>query len=121
MSSLFTPNSIACLTLLSVIFLVFIDIKSVPKEDLLTSLSLSSFKSPLTSVEDISYADVYKRQAYIIEKNPSILQSSKELQNIKNLLSVDELHVINKDGILEYSTIVSYLSLIHIFCSFHRF
>ena len=56
MSSLFTPNSIACLTLLSVIFLVFIDIKSVPKEDLLTSLSLSSFKSPLTSVEDISYA-----------------------------------------------------------------
>lgn len=78
------------------------------------ALTIENNKKSLTELNEMldnNYITKAKTFAYIIEKNPSILQSSKELQNIKNLLSVDELHVINKDGILEYSTIVSYVGM----------
>ena len=74
------------------------------------SLTIENNKRSLIELNEMldnDYITKAKTFAYIIEKNPNILQSSEELQNIKNLLSVDELHVINKDGILEYSTIIS--------------
>lgn len=78
------------------------------------SLTIENNKRSLIELNEMldnDYITKAKTFAYIIEKNPNILQSSEELQNIKNLLSVDELHVINKDGILEYSTIIPYVGM----------
>lgn len=49
--------------------------------------------------------------AYIIQTNPSVLDSLSELEKIKNLLRVDELHVINEKGILYAGTIPKYYGM----------
>lgn len=49
--------------------------------------------------------------AYIIEQNPSVLESQTELQKIKTLLNVDELHVIDEKGILIRGTIPKYFGM----------
>ena len=38
--------------------------------------------------------------AYIIQQNPSVLESQQEMERIAELLNVDELHVIDENGIL---------------------
>lgn len=47
--------------------------------------------------------------AYIIEQNPAVLDKTVELERIKLFLSVDELHVIDGDGVLRYGTVPQYL------------
>lgn len=49
--------------------------------------------------------------AYIIQKNPDVLSSQEELERIKELLNVDELHVINSEGILFAGTIPKYFGM----------
>lgn len=49
--------------------------------------------------------------AYIIAHNPSILDSLDELNYVKTLLNVDELHVINEDGILFSGTVPKYYDM----------
>lgn len=78
------------------------------------ALTIENNKKALVELNEIldrNYISKAKTFAYMIQKNPDILKSFKELQHIKNLLSVDELYVVNKDGILEYSTIKSYIGL----------
>ena len=65
----------------------------------------------LNEILDKAYISKAKTLAYIIQTNPDVLKSKKELERIKMLLSVDELHITNKYGILEYSTIDEYVGL----------
>lgn len=41
-----------------------------------------------------------KAAAYIIQKDPSVLDSQEELDKIKAFLQVDEIHIFNEDGLL---------------------
>lgn len=45
-----------------------------------------------------------KAFAYIIEQNPNVLESQEELDKIRKLLNVDELHVVDENGFLRYGT-----------------
>lgn len=47
--------------------------------------------------------------AYMISLKPSIIGDARELEHIRKLLDVDELHIADKDGILVGSTISSYI------------
>lgn len=49
--------------------------------------------------------------AFIIEQNPSVLDSPSELQKVKTLLNVDELHVIDENGVLIRGTIPKYFGM----------
>lgn len=49
--------------------------------------------------------------AYIIEQNPSVLDSQQELERIAELLNVDELHVIDENGILFAGSIPKYFGM----------
>jgi len=52
-----------------------------------------------------------KAFAYMINKNPEILEDIQELELIKDTLNVDELHVIDSDGILKWGTVPEYYNL----------
>lgn len=45
-----------------------------------------------------------KAFAYIVNKNPEVIEDTKELEKIKEVLGVDQLHVIDSDGILKWGT-----------------
>lgn len=47
--------------------------------------------------------------AYMIEQDPKLIEDQSELIKLCNLLSVDELHVIDKTGVIVYSTVDAYL------------
>lgn len=49
--------------------------------------------------------------AYIIQQNPDVLNSQEELQRITELLNVDELHVIDDNGILFAGNIPKYFGM----------
>lgn len=49
--------------------------------------------------------------AYIISMNPDVLKSQEELVKIKGFLKVDELHVIDENGILTAGTIPKYFGM----------
>lgn len=49
--------------------------------------------------------------AYIIEKNPSVLQSQAELTRISENLDVDELHVFDSEGVIRYSSVPQYVGM----------
>lgn len=49
--------------------------------------------------------------AYIIKQNPEVLNSQEELDHISELLSVDELHVIDENGILYAGNMPMYLGM----------
>lgn len=49
--------------------------------------------------------------AYIIQQNPEVLNSQEELQRITELLNVDELHVIDENGILFAGNIPRYFGM----------
>ena len=49
--------------------------------------------------------------AYIVQKNPEVINSLSELEKIKDLLQVDELHVIDKNGILIAGSIPKYIGM----------
>lgn len=46
---------------------------------------------------------------YIAEKNPEVLTDTEELKNITDLLNVDELHVISRDGLIVNSSVDGYI------------
>lgn len=49
--------------------------------------------------------------AYIIEQNPEVLGSQSELERIAQLLNVDELHVIDENGILFAGSVPLYFGM----------
>ena len=49
--------------------------------------------------------------AYIIQQNPSVLESQQEMERIAELLNVDELHVIDENGILFAGSISKYFGM----------
>lgn len=49
--------------------------------------------------------------AYIIKQNPDVLNSQEELTRIAQLLNVDELHVIDENGILYAGSIPRYFGM----------
>ena len=46
--------------------------------------------------------------AYMIQEDPTILESEQELNRIMTLLDVDELHVIDENGIIRWGTVSDY-------------
>ncbi len=70
------------------------------KENINTDRSLS-----------IEYLNRAKTAAYAIEKDPSLVEQADELQRLADLLNVDELHIIDADGILTYSSVPEYVGL----------
>lgn len=50
-----------------------------------------------------------KAFAYIIKQNPDIIEDKGGLNSVCELLKVDELHVINEDGIITHSTVDAYV------------
>lgn len=52
-----------------------------------------------------------KTVAYVIEKNPAILEDTKELQQLADFLNIDELHIVNNKGILTHSSIPEYIGI----------
>ena len=47
--------------------------------------------------------------AYMIHLNPTIIHSANDLNRIKELLDVDELHVIDENGIIQQGTVAEYI------------
>lgn len=60
---------------------------------------------------DEDYLTRAKAAAYVIEKNPEVLDSVEELRNLAALLDVDELHVTESDAIIRYSSVPEYIGL----------
>lgn len=52
-----------------------------------------------------------KALAYIVSKNPEILEDTQEIEVVRKTLNVDELHVIDSDGILKWGTNPEYFGL----------
>ena len=61
--------------------------------------------------ENLSEDNLAKTRAFadIIAADPSVLKSASKLNEIKERLMVNELHVINKEGIITESTIEAYV------------
>lgn len=70
-------------------------------------VELASIKMNLN--ED--YLTRAKAAAYVIEKNPEVLERIEELENLAQLLNVDEIHYIDADGIIRYSSVPEYIGL----------
>lgn len=68
---------------------------------------LASIKKNL----DEDYLTRARAAAYVVEKNPGVLDSVEELENLASLLNVDELHVTESDGIIRYSSVPKYIGL----------
>lgn len=68
---------------------------------------LASIKGNL----DEDYLTRAKAAAYVVEKNPGVLDSVEALTNLAALLDVDELHVTEADGIIRYSSVPKYIGL----------
>ncbi|KMZ52743.1 sensor domain-containing diguanylate cyclase [Dorea sp. D27] len=68
---------------------------------------LASIKENL----DEDYLTRAKAAAYVVEKNPGVLDSVEELTNLAALLDVDELHVTEADGVIRYSSVPKYIGL----------
>lgn len=60
---------------------------------------------------DEDYLTRARAAAYVVEKNPDVLNSVEELRNLAKLLDVDELHVTESDGIIRYSSVPRYIGL----------
>lgn len=57
---------------------------------------------------DIDYLTRARAAAYVIDKNPELLESETEMKNLAKLLDVDEIHVIDENGILTHSSVPKY-------------
>ncbi len=60
--------------------------------------------------EDLTneYQVLAKAAAYMIDKDESVILSSPDLQEIASLLSVDELHIMDKEGLIYAGTVPEY-------------
>ena len=112
--------SIAVLSILVINF--FLSAKSLEKQQFNTSSvkigqviqTMERNQSELESITenlDEDYLTRAKAAAYVVEKNPSVLESVEEIQNLAELLNVDELHVSDSAGIIAYSSVPRYIGL----------
>ena len=60
---------------------------------------------------DEDYLTRARAAAYVIERNPEVVESVEELQNLAGLLNVDEVHVIDENGIIVYSSVPIYIGV----------
>lgn len=60
---------------------------------------------------DEDYLTRAKAAAYVLERNQQVLKSVLELKNLARLLDVDEIHIIDGDGILVYSSVPKYIGM----------
>lgn len=60
---------------------------------------------------DIDYLTRARAAAYVLNKKPELLVNEKEMANLARLLSVDEIHVVDEEGILAYSSVPKYIGL----------
>lgn len=60
---------------------------------------------------DEDYLTRARAAAYVIERNPEVVESVEELQNLAGLLNVDEVHVIDENGIIIYSSVPIYIGV----------
>lgn len=68
---------------------------------------LASIKNNL----DEDYLTRAKAAAYVLERNQEVLKNVFELRNLAELLDVDEVHIIDGDGILIYSSVPKYIGM----------
>ncbi len=63
--------------------------------------------------ENLSQSNIVKARAFaeLIQKDPSILQSTEKINATAKTLMVDELHVTDEKGILTYGNIPEYIGL----------
>lgn len=60
---------------------------------------------------DEDYLTRARAAAYVIERNPEVVDSVEELQNLGRLLDVDEVHVIDENGVIVYSSVPIYIGV----------
>ena len=60
---------------------------------------------------DEDYLTRAKAAAYVIERNPEVLEKLGELQNLAKLLNVDEIHYIDGNGIITASSVPQYIGI----------
>lgn len=60
---------------------------------------------------DEDYLTRAKAAAYVIEKNPEVAESVSELRKLGKLLNVDEVHVIDENGVIVYSSVPKYIGI----------
>lgn len=60
---------------------------------------------------DEDYLTRARAAAYVIERNPEVAASVEEMQNLAGLLNVDEVHVIDENGIIVYSSVPIYIGV----------
>lgn len=60
---------------------------------------------------DEDYLTRARAASYVIDQNPEIVEDVEELQNLSVLLNVDEIHVIDENGIIAYSSVPEYIGL----------
>lgn len=60
---------------------------------------------------DEDYLTRARAAAYVIERNPEVADSVADLQYLAGLLNVDEIHVIDENGIIIYSSVPIYLGV----------
>ncbi len=76
--------------------------------------TMESNQIELTSIKinlNEDYLTRARAAAYIESNNPELFQDEKELARIVELLDVDEIHVIDENGIIVLSTVPEYLGL----------
>ena len=60
---------------------------------------------------DEDYLTRARAAAYVLERNQEVQKSVPELKNLAKLLDVDEIHIIDGDGILIYSSVPKYIGM----------
>lgn len=125
MQKIFRKYTVMIIT--SAILLILI-INSLFSMLLIKSQQLRAFNTKLdqiiTTLEDNQVAETSinrtmgreyltraKAAAYAIKRDPSILTDTDELQQLSSLLSVDELHITDENGIIAYSSIPDYVGV----------
>lgn len=71
-------------------------------------------KAALAELQDTLAEDYLTRAKmfrYVIKQNPDIMYNQAELQRVKFLLNVDELHVIDGNGVIIAGTIPKYIGM----------
>lgn len=72
---------------------------------------LENNQAELQSIKDnldIDYLTRARAAAYVLGKNPELVESEAELDNLARLLDVDEVHIIDENGILTHSSVPKY-------------
>ncbi len=63
--------------------------------------------------DSLSQSNLVKTRAfaYLIQKDPTIIESTEKINDIAKILMVDELHVTDDKGVLKYGNIPEYIGL----------